>query len=174
MNKNKINLYVVHKITLWITTFLYLLASLTLVAAAFCLSGKAIYEIYDSILVKGEINKEILDAITYTVIAIAVCDVGRYLVEEEVEHEKKLNSPTEARRTITRFMVIITIALSLEGLVGVFEAGNNNMSGVMFPIAIVICAIVVLIGLGVFQRLSVGTECLLSKQKELTSDDKVN
>ena len=129
-------------------------ASLTLILAAFSLAGKAFYEIYDSVLVKGEISKDILNAITYTVIAIAVCDVGRYLVEEEVEHEKKLRSPEEARKTITRFMVVISIALSLEGLVGVFEAGNRNITGVLYPIAIVICAIMVLIGLGIYQRLT--------------------
>lgn len=171
MSKYISNINMVHKITLWLTTFLYFFATLTLVVAAFSLLGKAIYEIYDSILVKGEINKNILDAITYTVIAIAVCDVGRYLVEEEVEHEKKLNSPAEARKTLTRFMAVITIALLLEGLVGVFEAGNNDMSGVMFPLAIIIGAIFVLIGLGVFQRLSVGTERLLAKQEGLIPDD---
>ncbi len=174
MNKKKMNLNLIHKITLWLTTLLYLLASITLIVAAFCLSGKAVYEIYDSIIVKAEINKDILNAITYTVIAIAVCDVGRYLIEEEVEHEKKLNSPHEARRTITRFMVVITIALSLEGLVGVFEAGNKNPTGVPYPIAIVIYTIIVLIGLGIFQRLSVGTEGLLLRHKEITPSDKTH
>ena len=172
MNKNNINIHLIHKLTLWLTNLLYLLASLTLIVAAFCLSAKAVYEIYDSIIVKAEINKDILSAITYTVIAIAVCDVARYLIEEEVEHEKKLNSPQEARQTITRFLVVITIALSLEGLVGIFEAGNTDMTGVMYPIAIVICAIIVLIGLGIFQRLSVKTECILLEQERAVPSDK--
>ena len=171
MNKTNHKIFMLHRYTLWLTSFLYFIASLTLILAAFCLSGKAIFEIYNSILLKGEINKDILNAITYTVIAIAVCDVGRYLIEEEVEHEKKLNSPTEARRTLTRFMVVITIALSLEGLIGVFEAGNKDITGVMFPIAIVICALLVLMGLGVYQRLSVRSEEILLKKKNGLSDE---
>ncbi len=163
----------IHRVTLFVTTLLYLFASLTLILAAFSLAGKAFYEIYDHVLIKGEITKDILNAVTYTVIAIAVCDVGRYLVEEEVEHEKRLRSPSEARKTVTRFMVVISIALSLEGLVGVFEASNRNMNGVLYPISIVMCSIFVLIGLGIYQRLSVKTEYKLQKVKEHLSEDQL-
>ena len=129
------------------------------------------HEVYVSVLVEGKIDKDILNAITYTVIAIAVCDVGRFLVAEEVEHEKRLHSLAEIRKTITRFMVVISIALSLEGLVGVFEAGNSNMTEVLYPIAIVICAILVLVALGFYQRFSVETEIKLLKVKDQLSED---
>ena len=68
----------VHRVTHWVTTLLYSIASLTLILAAFSLAGKALYEVYVSVLVEGKIDKDILNAITYTVIAIAVCDVGRF------------------------------------------------------------------------------------------------
>lgn len=171
MNLDKLSRRKIHQFTIGITTLLYTFASLTLILAAFSLAGKAFYEIYDAVILKGEINKDILNAITYTVIAIAVCDVGRYLVEEEVEHEKNLHSPTDARKTITRFLVVISIALSLEGLIGVFEAGNSNISGVLYPIAIVICAVFVLLAMGIFQRLSVETEIRLQNEKDSKSDN---
>ncbi|HIG65284.1 MAG TPA: hypothetical protein EYQ43_06975 [Methyloprofundus sp.] len=63
-------------------------------------------------------------------------------------------------------MVVISIALSLEGLESVFEAGNENVTDVLFPIAIVICAVFVLLGLGIYRRLSVGTEIRLNNEKD--------
>ena len=84
---------------------------------------------------------------------------------------KNLHSPTDARKTITRFLVVISIALSLEGLIGVFEAGNSNISGVLYPIAIVICAVFVLLAMGIFQRLSVETEIRLQNEKDSKSDN---
>ena len=171
MSKDTTDNRMVHRVTHWVTTLLYSIASLTLILAAFSLAGKALYEVYVSVLVEGKIDKDILNAITYTVIAIAVCDVGRFLVAEEVEHEKRLHSLAEIRKTITRFMVVISIALSLEGLVGVFEAGNSNMTEVVYPIAIVICAILVLVALGFYQRFSVETEIKLLKVKDQLSED---
>ena len=168
------NRQILHKITTWITTILYCCASLSLILASFSLVGISFYELFDSVLITGPVNKDIIQSITYTVIAIAVCDVGRYLIEEEVEQEKKLHSPAEARRTVTRFMVVVAIALSLEGLVGVFEMGNKDIRGVLFPLAIALSAVVVLIGLGVYQRLSAGIETKLQKAEELSADNDQN
>lgn len=156
---------------MWTTTILYCFASLSLILASFCLVGVSFYELFDSVIVRGQANKDIVQAITFTVIGIAVCDVGRYLIEEEVEQEKKLRSPAEARRTVTRFMVVVAIALSLEGLVGVFEMGNKDIRSVLFPLAIVLSAVGVLIGLGVYQRLSAGIETELKKAKEFPDDN---
>ena len=71
-------------------------------------------------------------------------------------------------------MVVVAIALSLEGLVGVFEMGNKDIRGVLFPLAIVLSAVVVLIGLGVYQRLSAGIETKLQKAEELSADNDQN
>ncbi len=129
--------------------------------------GKALFDLYTLLFVEFRISKSILDAISYTIIAIAVFDVGRYLIEEEVQRNKELRTPGEACRTLTRFMVVITIALALEGLVGVFEAGNRDITKVLFPLALVLSAVVVMVGLGVYQRMS-----LLTEQEILKSDGK--
>jgi len=135
--------------------------------AAFTMVGKALFDLYTLLFVEFRISKSILDAISYTIIAIAVFDVGRYLIEEEVQRNKELRTPGEACRTLTRFMVVITIALALEGLVGVFEAGNRDITKVLFPLALVLSAVVVMVGLGVYQRMS-----LLTEQEILKSDGK--
>jgi hypothetical protein len=46
------------------------------------------------------------------------------MIEEEVFKDKELRNPAEARKTITKIMVIISIAVSIEGLVYIFKAGK--------------------------------------------------
>ena len=52
-------------------------------------------------------------------------------------------------------MTIIIIALSLEGVVGIFEAGREkNFSQLVYPAIVMAAAVFALIGLGLFQFLS--------------------
>jgi len=60
------------------------------------------------------------------VVAMAVFDVSRFLLEEEVFRNRELGSPTEARVTLTKFFVIISIAVSLEALVFIFDAAKKT------------------------------------------------
>jgi hypothetical protein len=83
-------------------------------------------------------------------------DIGRYILEEEVQQDKELTSLAEVRKTLTRFMV--AVALSLEGLVGVFDAAVKDPTKLIYPVAVVLCAVVVMLGLGLYQRISVDVE----------------
>jgi hypothetical protein len=132
---------------------LYFLASVLFIVAALCLVLKAFHEIYFFVIVRGQIDKDLLDAISYAIIAIAVADVGRYLFEEEVQRDKQSHSPGEARQTFTRFMVVIAIAVALEGLVGIFEAANKDFTLVLWPLALILASVFIMVGLGVFLRL---------------------
>lgn len=136
-----------------LTRLLYFLASLLFIIAALCLVLKAFYEIYFFVIVRGQVDKDLLDAISYAIIAIAVADVGRYLFEEEVQRDKQSHSPGEARQTFTRFMVVIAIAVALEGLVGIFEAANKDFTLVLWPLALILASVFIMVGLGVFLRL---------------------
>ena len=149
-----------------VSNILYISAAFSLMVAAFTMVGKALFDLYTQLFIESRISKSMLDAISYTIIAIAVFDVGRYLIDEEVQRNKELRTPGEACRTLTRFMVVITIALALEGLVGVFEAGNHDITKVLFPLSLVISAVIAMIGLGVYQRISLLTE------RELMESDK--
>lgn len=142
-----------HKVTSYTSRVLYFLASLSLILASLCLIFKALYELFGFVVIRGQIDKDLLDAISYAIIAIAVLDVGRYLLEEEVQRDKQEHTPNEAQRTFTRFMVVIAISVALEGLVEIFEAGNTDFTMVLYPLALVLCSVVIMVGLGIFLRL---------------------
>lgn len=105
----------------------------------------------------------LLNFVGYLIIAVAIFDVGRYLLEEEVFRERELHSPKEARRSLTKFMVIIVIAVTLESLLNVLKAGAISLEALLYPAALFLVAVFLLVGLGVYQRLSSLTEHEVSK-----------
>ena len=87
-------------------------------------------------------------------IAIAVFEVGKFMVEEELIRERQLRSVLEARRSLTKFVKIVIITLSLEGLVLVFETKLEHVAELIYPTALLMVAVLAVVGLGVFQRLT--------------------
>jgi len=118
------------------------------------------YGIYDESITKDII----LQSISAIIISIAIVDVSKYFVEEEIFRKKQLRSPNEARMTLTRVFVIISISLSLEGLIYVFRAGEIDISLLPYPAILILTAILTMMALGHYQKSSVITE------NELESD----
>lgn len=95
-----------------------------------------------------------LDGIGLVIIAVAVADVGKFLFEEEVIADRELRRPAEARGSLTKFMTIIIVALSLESLVLITKASRDKPADVLFPALLMLVAVAALVGLGLFQKLS--------------------
>lgn len=100
----------------------------------------------------------LLTAIGYVVISIAVFDVAKYFVEEEVIRGRELRITSEARRSLTKFISTIAIALFVEGVVTVFQVSKKNVEQMLYPTALLAIAILIVLGLGIYQRLSVKVE----------------
>ena len=135
------------------------LASVVLMLIALALS------IYSAFLIVnalggpwGEAGPALLEAIGYVVIAMAVFDVAKYFVEEEVIRGREMRLASEARRSLTKFISTITIAVFIEGLVLVFRQSGQDISLVLYPAAILITGILIILGLGLYQRLSADVE----------------
>lgn len=100
----------------------------------------------------------ILNALGYVIVAVTVFDVAKYLFEEEVFREREKRSAAEARRSLTKFLSTIVIALFLEGLVVVFKTARTDVSQLIYPTALLVVAVLVLVGLGAYQRFSATVE----------------
>ena len=139
-------------IYLAIALVLMLLAVVLVVAAAWTLVTRT---------VAGESNTfNLLHSVGLIIVSVAVFDVGKFLFEEEVLHERELRSIREARRSLTKFMTIIIVALSLEALVLVFETKQEQVSALLYPSIVMGSAVLALVGLGVFQWLSSKADAL--------------
>jgi hypothetical protein len=134
-------------------------ASLVLMAMSFAL---VIYSVVEIVAVGSSSWKDaggaMLSAIGYVVIAMAVFDVAKYFVEEEVIRGREMRLASEARRSLTKFVSTIAIAVFIEGLVLVFRQSGQDIALVLYPAAILITGVLIILGLGVYQRLSADVE----------------
>jgi len=126
----------------------------------------SIYRVGDVFLKQAErVGAEILQAVGYTIIAIAVFDVGKYLIEEEAIRAREMRKAGETRRSLTKFISTITIAVFLEALVSVFEAGKEDARLMLYPTLLLFAGVSILVGLGVFQRLSAFVEQAIADEE---------
>ncbi len=114
-----------------------------------------------------EAGTVLLAGIGYVVIAMAVFDVAKYFIEEEVIRGREMRTAAEARRSLTKFISTIVIAIFIEGLVSVFQASKDSLPDMIYPTALLLTAVIIVVGLGAYQRLSADVEAKVEgKEKE--------
>lgn len=138
----------------WIGRAVYGLISLSLGIISLTMMGVALWDIWVSVHEKTLLVTALLNAIGLIVIGMAVFDVSKFLLEEEVFSSNSTKSPAKQRGTLLKFLVIIAIAVSLEALVFVFDAGTKDMAMLIYPTFLLIAAVLVVVGLGVYQKLT--------------------
>jgi hypothetical protein len=156
----------IEKIMEWLSRFAFATASLVLMAMSIAL---VLYGAVEVALVGAgswrDAGGVLLSAIGYVVIAMAVFDVAKYFIEEEVIRGRELREAAEARRSLTKFVSTIAIAVFIEGLVIVFKASKDDLPTMLYPTALLLTATLIVVGLGVFQRLSAEVEDKIDKRK---------
>ena len=157
MNKLKTNDYL--GFMRGVSKFLYLTVTATLLLIALMLIAYALWEVWLAVNGNVQVMEKLLTAIGVTVISLALFDVSKYLIEEEVLREKSLvRNLEETKRSLTKFMTIIAIAVCLEALVFIFEAGKTDVQTLLYPILLLLSGVFVVIGLGIYLRISAGVE----------------
>jgi hypothetical protein len=147
-----------------LTFFVFGVASMALTLISLAMIGYALLQLAIAVRASERIGY-VLEAVSIIVIAVAVFEVAKYLFEEEIlREERELRSVREARQTLTKFLVIIVIAVSLEALVFVFKAGTEDITLLLYPSGLLLAAILLVVGLALFQRLTSETE---RTQKEM-------
>jgi len=142
-----------------LSRFAFATASLVLMALSFALVIYGVVEVATvGISSWKDAGSTILAAIGYVVIALAVFDLAKYFVEEEVIRSREMREASEARRSLTKFVSTIAIAVFIEGLVITFQASKDDLPTMLYPTALLLTAILIVVGLGVFQRLSAEAE----------------
>ncbi|MGM0695102.1 MAG: general glycosylation pathway protein [Pseudomonadota bacterium] len=132
----------------------YGLISLSLGVISLTMMGVALWDIWLSLHERTLLIAALLNAIGLIVIGMAVFDVAKFLLEEEVFSSSATKSPAKQREALLKFLVIIAIAVSLESLVFVFDAGSKDISNLVYPTFLLISAVLLVVGLGVYQRLT--------------------
>jgi len=143
----------------YVTRAIFAAASLLLLLAAMSLVALGVNEAIAGLRNPDQSGAEaVLDVLGYIIVAIAVFDVAKYLFEDEVRRGEEKRSAAEARRSLTKFLSTIVIALFLEALVVVFKTARTDVSQLVYPTMLLGAAVLVLVGLGAYQRFSAAVE----------------
>jgi len=150
-----------------LSRFAFASASLVLMALSFALVIYGVVEVASVVISSWkDAGGTVLAAIGYVVIAIAVFDLAKYFIEEEVIRGRELREAAEARRSLTKFVSTIAIAVFIEGLVITFQASKDDLPTMLYLTALLLTAILIVVGLGVFQRLSAEVEKKLDNSQK--------
>ncbi|MDX1656170.1 MAG: hypothetical protein R3310_13245 [Candidatus Competibacteraceae bacterium] len=121
------------------------------------LAALAVYQLFTGVdFTDGEaVISGIIQAINMVVISLATFELGIGVGKEYTVPEDEKNLFSVARRTITRFVGVVSIALALEGLIMVIKYSQLDLAGnLIYPVIIIIAAALLLSALGVFLFLS--------------------
>jgi uncharacterized protein YacL len=99
--------------------------------------------------------------IIFLTLGLAVFDLGKTILEEEVLMHKDIFRHSSTRRTITRFIAAILIAVSIEALLMMFKSALNESLSIMPAVWMMLTAVGLLVGLGSYVYLGAKAEVLL-------------
>jgi hypothetical protein len=144
----------VHQLGVGISRAMYFLFSLILLGISLLLVGYGLWEIWSAVhMTTSHVMDKLLDAIGVIVISLALFDITKYLIEEEVANKQGfIKSIEESEQMLTKFLSIIAVAINMEALVFVFRTGKSDVTQLIYPIALLLSGMVVVIILGVYTR----------------------
>jgi phosphotransferase system glucose/maltose/N-acetylglucosamine-specific IIC component len=98
--------------------------------------------------------QSIIEAVGLLAAAVVALQIAETIAEEEVIRDADVSAPTRVRRFLSRFFVVIIVALAIEGLVATFKAIHEDMTQLPFAASVLIAVGVLLAAWGVFVRLN--------------------
>jgi hypothetical protein len=153
----------ISRIVEWGGRLIYGSISISLGLISLTIMVVAIWDIWTAFSEKTKLLIALLDSIGLIVIAMAVFDVSKFLLEEEVFRIRDKGSLPDARGRLTKFLAIIAVAVSLEALVFIFTTAKQDISKLIYPTFLLIAAVMMVVSLGIYQKLS--REAVADSQK---------
>ena len=93
-------------------------------------------------------------------IAVVAFELGQTVLEEELQRQAHISAPTRVRRFLSRFMVVVVVALSIESLVAIFQLVHQDTSKLPQAASVAAAAAVLLAAWGCFIKLNTSAEQL--------------
>ncbi|MEW6613425.1 MAG: PDC sensor domain-containing protein [Pseudomonadota bacterium] len=99
-------------------------------------------------------------------LALAIFDLAKTIFEEEVLIHKDVHRHSTTRRTLTRFIAAILIAISIEALMLVFKFAIDKPDHLHEAAWLIFAVVGLLLGLGVYVYLGARAEIMLLHQRD--------
>jgi len=129
--------------------FLFACAALLLIVIAARIGWEAFAAGLDRAAAQG-----IIEAVGLLAAAVVALQIAQTITEEEVIRDAHISGPTRVRRFLSRFLVVVVVALAIEGLVATFRALHEDPAQLPYAASILLSVGILLAGWGVFVRLN--------------------
>ena len=129
--------------------------SVLFIVCALGLIGFAAAQLWEGLQPGGDLSAAlrmhaVLQSIAVLTVAVAALELGQTILEEEVQREAHMSAPTRVRRFLSRFMVVLVVALSIETLVIVFKVSQDAPEQLPYAACVGAAAAVLLVAWGLF------------------------
>ena len=104
--------------------------------------------------------QQIIEAVGLLAAAVVALQISQTIAEEEVLRDAHISGPTRVRRFLSRFLVVVVVALTIEALVATFKAAHEDAAHMLYAASMVFAAGVLLAGWGLFVRMNCHAEQL--------------
>jgi NADH dehydrogenase FAD-containing subunit len=91
-------------------------------------------------------------------VALGALEMAQTVAEEEVVRRVGVSAPTRVRRYLSRFLVVVVVALAIESLVAVVQALHARPETLPHAASVAVGAAALLAAWGVFVRLNRSVE----------------
>src|SRR3954462_3599558 len=132
-----------------VMALLFAAAALVLLAIAAKTGLEACLEGFDA-----DAAMTVIEAIGLLAAGVVALQISQTIAEEEVIRDAHVSAPTRVRRFLSRFLVVVVVALAIEGLVATFRAAHEDAEQMLHAAAMVGAVGVLLAGWGLFIRLN--------------------
>lgn len=100
----------------------------------------------------------VIEAMGLLAAGVVALQIAETIIEEEVIRDSDISAPTRVRRFLSRFFVVVVVALALEGLVATFKALHEDPTQLPYAASILIAVAFMLAAWGVFVHLNRSAE----------------
>jgi hypothetical protein len=144
-------------------TALYAAIALLFGIAAAILMGLAALELWDAVSPgrsDGAARRAatVIESIGLMTIALMAVEMAQTVIEEEVLRRVHVSAPTRVRRYLSRFLVVVVVALAIESLVAVMQALHESPESLPHAATVALGAASLLAAWGLFIRLNRSVE----------------
>jgi hypothetical protein len=128
-------------------------------AAAFVLMGFAVGELWDAVWARdgrdvGTRAAAAIESIGMLAVALVGVEMAQTVSEEEVVRRVHVSAPTRVRRYLSRFLVVVVVALAIESLVAAVQAIHDRPETLPHAASLAFGTAALLVAWGVFVRLN--------------------
>lgn len=132
-----------------VLAFLFACASIALISIGARLVWEGLTRGFDR-----SAAENIIEAIGVLTAAVVALQIAHTITEEEIVRDAHVSGPTRVRRFVSRFLVVVVVALAIESLIATFRAAHDDSIGLVHAASLVSAIGVLLAGWGFFVRMN--------------------